>query len=161
MFCNHCGHKNSLGSNFCSSCGKPFTDTTENPATITFQIDSIDDGPATDSISDVADAHAVLLVTRGPNAGSSFVVTGAKLTIGRHPDSDIFLDDVTVSRHHVEITEVATGGYHIRDTGSLNGTYVNRERVAEAFLTPGDELQIGRFRLRYLVDGLDADGVKR
>ena len=71
---------------------------------------------------------------------------------GRHPESDIFLDDITVSRRHVEITPTGTG-YAVRDVGSLNGTYVNRERIDEVPLAPGDEVQIGKFKLVYLVAG--------
>jgi pSer/pThr/pTyr-binding forkhead associated (FHA) protein len=71
---------------------------------------------------------------------------------GRHPESDIFLDDITVSRRHVEISP-ADGGYSVRDVGSLNGTYVNRERIDEVPLAPGDEVQIGKFKLVYLVAG--------
>ena len=72
---------------------------------------------------------------------------------GRHPESDIFLDDITVSRRHVEITPAEGGGYSLRDVGSLNGTYVNRERIDEVRLSPGDEVQIGKFKLVYLVAG--------
>ncbi len=71
---------------------------------------------------------------------------------GRHPESDIFLDDITVSRRHVEISPT-DGGYSVRDVGSLNGTYVNRERIDEVRLAPGDEVQIGKFKLVYLVAG--------
>jgi pSer/pThr/pTyr-binding forkhead associated (FHA) protein len=72
---------------------------------------------------------------------------------GRHPESDIFLDDITVSRRHVEISPSDGGGYRVRDVGSLNGTYVNRERIDEVPLAPGDEVQIGKFKLVYLVAG--------
>ena len=72
---------------------------------------------------------------------------------GRHPESDIFLDDITVSRRHVEITPTEDGAFIIRDVGSLNGTYVNRERIEEVTLAPGDEVQIGKFKLVYLVAG--------
>ncbi len=72
---------------------------------------------------------------------------------GRHPESDIFLDDITVSRRHVEITPGPDGALTLRDVGSLNGTYVNRERIDEVKLAPGDEVQIGKFKLVYLVAG--------
>ena len=92
---------------------------------------------------------ALLLVMRGPNAGSRFRLDGELTTAGRHPDSDIFLDDVTVSRRHAEFYREGAR-FTVRDVGSLNGTYVNRERIEEAELTGGDEVQIGKFRLLFL-----------
>jgi len=94
----------------------------------------------------------VLVVTRGPNSGARFLLGDQVIRAGRHPESDIFLDDITVSRRHVEITPTGTG-YAVRDVGSLNGTYVNRERIDEVPLAPGDEVQIGKFKLVYLVAG--------
>jgi pSer/pThr/pTyr-binding forkhead associated (FHA) protein len=89
---------------------------------------------------------ALLVVRRGPNAGARFLLDHDVTTSGRHPDSDIFLDDVTVSRRHAEFhRDGAT--FTVRDVGSLNGTYVNRERVEAATLSSGDEVQIGKFRL--------------
>ena len=89
----------------------------------------------------------MLVVKRGSNAGSKFVLDSDVTRAGRHPDSDIFLDDVTVSRRHVEILH-RPDGYMLKDVGSLNGTYLNRERIeAEAPLQNGDELQIGKFKL--------------
>ena len=90
---------------------------------------------------------ALLVVRRGPNAGARFLLDHDVTTSGRHPDSDIFLDDVTVSRRHAEILQ-GKDGYRLRDVGSLNGTYLNRERIeSEAPLQNGDELQIGKFKL--------------
>ncbi len=89
---------------------------------------------------------ALLVVRRGPNAGARFLLDHDVTTSGRHPDSDIFLDDVTVSRRHAEFHRDA-GVFTVRDVGSLNGTYVNRERVETATLSNGDEVQIGKFRL--------------
>jgi pSer/pThr/pTyr-binding forkhead associated (FHA) protein len=97
----------------------------------------------------------LLVVTRGPNSGSKFEVEKPLVTLGRHPESDIFLDDVTVSRRHVEITRSGSG-YTVKDVGSLNGTYLNRERIEEAALTSGDELQVGTFRLLFLTGGPEA-----
>jgi pSer/pThr/pTyr-binding forkhead associated (FHA) protein len=107
-----------------------------------------------------ADAHAgaveslpagsaLLVVKRGPNAGSRFLLDQDVTTAGRHPDSDIFLDDVTVSRDHALLIRRADG-YHLDDCGSLNGTYVNRRRVESVKLADGDELQIGKYRLTYI-----------
>ena len=98
---------------------------------------------------------ALLVVLRGPNTGARFLLDDEQVAAGRHPDSDIFLDDVTVSRKHA--TFVASGGgYLVRDSGSLNGTYVNRERIDEAPLHQGDEVQIGKFRLVYYASGAPA-----
>jgi pSer/pThr/pTyr-binding forkhead associated (FHA) protein len=91
---------------------------------------------------------ALLIVLRGPNTGARFLLDDAQVSAGRHPDSDIFLDDVTVSRKHALFSASGTG-YVVRDAGSLNGTYVNRERIDEAQLHTGDEVQIGKFRLVY------------
>ena len=88
----------------------------------------------------------LLIVLRGPNTGARFLLDDAEVSTGRHPDSDIFLDDVTVSRRHAEFVQEGAG-YSLRDVGSLNGTYVNRELVDHAGLRTGDEVQIGKFRL--------------
>jgi pSer/pThr/pTyr-binding forkhead associated (FHA) protein len=94
---------------------------------------------------------ALLIVQRGPNTGARFLLDDDEVTSGRHPDSDIFLDDVTVSRKHALFVR-SGGGYLVRDAGSLNGTYVNRERIDEAVLSTCDEVQIGKFRLVYYAD---------
>ena len=95
------------------------------------------------------------LLKRGPNAGSRFLLDQDVTTAGRHPDSDIFLDDVTVSRRHAEFRREGSG-YTVHDVGSLNGTYVNRERIDAAPLSGGDEVQIGKFRLVYLTAAVRA-----
>jgi pSer/pThr/pTyr-binding forkhead associated (FHA) protein len=111
------------------------------------------DSPAADPDQAALDAldagSALLVVRRGPNAGSRFVLDVDLVTAGRHPESDIFLDDVTVSRRHAQFVRVE-GGYQVKDVGSLNGTYVNRQRIDEAILAGGDEVQIGKYRLAYL-----------
>lgn len=91
---------------------------------------------------------ALLIVLRGPNSGARFLLDDDEVSSGRHPSSDIFLDDVTVSRRHAVFTR-AGEGYQVRDVGSLNGTYVNRERIDQSDLSQGDEVQIGKFRLVY------------
>ncbi len=91
----------------------------------------------------------LLVVKRGPNAGSRFLLDAETTTAGRHPESDIFLDDVTVSRRHAEFVREG-GGFVVRDVGSLNGTYLNRERIETAGLAGGDEVQIGKYRLVFL-----------
>lgn len=92
---------------------------------------------------------ALLVVKRGPNAGSRFLLDQPTTSAGRHPDSDIFLDDVTVSRRHAEFRQ-EEDEFQVVDVGSLNGTYVNREPVDSAVLANGDEVQIGKFRLVFL-----------
>lgn len=152
MYCNNCGHRNPLGANFCSSCGAVLSSAGADPTTITFQLDAV---PGTDEFAvelDDQDTGGVLVVTRGPNVGSRYSLDKDLVTAGRHPDSDIFLDDVTVSRNHVELRRQSDNSYRVRDVGSLNGTYLNRELIEEALLQNGDELQIGKFKLVY-VDG--------
>ena len=97
-----------------------------------------------------ADA-ALLVVKRGPNAGARFLLDRDTTTAGRHPEADIFLDDVTVSRRHAEFRR-NDGEFEVVDVGSLNGTYVNREPRNSQTLSTGDEIQIGKFRLVFLAD---------
>jgi pSer/pThr/pTyr-binding forkhead associated (FHA) protein len=92
---------------------------------------------------------ALLVVLRGPNTGARFLLDADEVTTGRHPDSDIFLDDVTVSRRHAVLVE-RDGRWFVEDQGSLNGTFVNRARVESSELSDGDELQIGKYRLTFL-----------
>jgi pSer/pThr/pTyr-binding forkhead associated (FHA) protein len=154
VFCNQCGHRNPVGSNFCSSCGavleRPVEDDT---TTITFlpneSAGEVADEEMTFTVDELPDGLGMLVVKRGPNAGSRFVLESEVTRAGRHPESDIFLDDITVSRRHAEFVR-RPSGYLVRDVGSLNGTYVNRERVEEGELHGGDEVQIGKFRLVYL-----------
>ena len=100
----------------------------------------------------LAPGLGMLVVRHGPNAGSSYRLEAPVTTIGRHPESDIFLDDITVSRRHVAV-ERGADGYTLRDVGSLNGTYVNHKRVDEALLRHHDEVQIGRYRLSFIRGG--------
>jgi pSer/pThr/pTyr-binding forkhead associated (FHA) protein len=149
VFCNQCGHRNPLGSNFCSSCGAPLEHDPGERTTITFQLEGVpteDEDEVTFDLDEIPAGAGLLVVTRGPNAGSRYALTKSLTTAGRHPDSDIFLDDITVSRRHVEITR-SDAGFALRDVGSLNGTYVNRQRVEGAPLANGDEVQVGKFKL--------------
>lgn len=151
MFCTNCGHKNPEGSNFCSSCGKPLTEPGGSDTTITFmsgETETDHDEEVHVSPEELEGGRGVLIVKRGPNAGSKFFLDQETTQIGRHPDSDIFLDDITVSRRHAEIR--AAGSFSLHDVGSLNGTYVNRERLEEGDLRSGDEIQIGKFKLVFL-----------
>ncbi|MPY81482.1 MAG: FHA domain-containing protein [Actinophytocola sp.] len=106
-----------------------------------------DQKPPAPGIEALPVGSALLVVKRGPNAGSRFLLDREITSAGRHPDSDIFLDDVTVSRRHVEFHRGEDGEFVVIDVGSLNGTYVNRQPVDEAVLDVGDEVQIGKFRL--------------
>ena len=155
MYCTNCGHRNPEGSNFCSSCGSPLADQASTDTTITFMAGELD-AELEEEIhiapEELEGGRGVLIVKRGPNAGSKFFVDSATIQIGRHPDSDIFLDDITVSRRHAEIRR-GDQGFELHDVGSLNGTYVNRERVEEADLRSGDEIQIGKFKLVFLTGG--------
>lgn len=103
----------------------------------------------TSSVEGLPEGSALLVVKRGPNAGSRFLLDQETTAAGRHPDSDIFLDDVTVSRRHAEFRRI-NGEYQVVDVGSLNGTYVNREQTDSSVLVNGDEVQIGKFRLVFL-----------
>ena len=155
VFCHNCGHRNPEGVNFCSSCGNALLSDGDD-ATITLHPN--DDAETSESNPDVTlvevpHGSGVLVVTRGPNVGARYLLGDEVVHAGRHPESDIFLDDITVSRRHVEIVPNPDGAYALRDVGSLNGTYVNRERIEEAKLAPGDEVQIGKFKLVYLVAG--------
>lgn len=107
-------------------------------------------------IDGLPEGSALLVVKRGPNAGSRFLLDQPTTSAGRHPDSDIFLDDVTVSRRHAEF-RLESNHFHVVDVGSLNGTYVNREPVDSAVLANGDEVQIGKFRLVFLTGSLLPD----
>jgi hypothetical protein len=159
VFCNNCGHRNPLGANFCSSCGTPLERSLDDPTTITFQIDGGSTTATSDhaggtgdievDLDDVPADGGLLVVVRGPIAGSRLALTKDVTTAGRHPDSDLFLDDITVSRRHVEFRR-ADGGFVVRDVGSLNGTFVNRERIdGDAALANGDELQVGKYRIAF------------
>ena len=152
IVCHSCGHANQAGSNFCSSCGVALTSRDEATDTLT-PLDLTGELGEDVIVSILRDAPAgvgVLVVKSGPIAGTSFTLEKDKTTIGRHPGSDIFLDDVTVSRRHAEFSrEDAT--FSISDVGSLNGTYVNHVRTDFAVLKTGDEVQVGKYRLVFFV----------
>ena len=116
--------------------------------------DSLQDAPGPDddvqvSLSSISRGTAILVLRGGEGEGQHFVLSSPVTKIGRHADSDIALDDITVSRRHCDISQEA-GRFIVRDVGSLNGTYVNQKRVDAAELTQGDELQIGKFHLVFL-----------
>ena len=147
MRCSQCGHTNPEDAHFCANCGNPLQeDTTVSFTPIDVEEDVGEEAGAPQAELDAG--QALLVIQRGPNAGSKFLIDKDVTTAGRHPESDIFLDDVTVSRRHAEFRR-DDGKFFIRDAGSLNGTYVNRQRVEEAQLVSGDELQIGKFKLTF------------
>ncbi|MCL4116782.1 UNVERIFIED_CONTAM: hypothetical protein GTU68_010372 [Idotea baltica] len=146
--CSRCGHPNSEASNYCSSCGFDLHRSHEEPtsehAVVTVE--------TSDTDSDVIGfGSAVFVVKRGRKAGERYPVTATRTTIGRHPESDIFLDDVTVSRRHAEVHRDGEAVL-LNDAGSLNGTYLNRTRIESGSLRSGDEVQIGKFKLVFLTD---------
>ncbi|MFB9394290.1 FHA domain-containing protein [Streptomyces coeruleoprunus] len=164
--CTRCGHRNAEASRFCSNCGAPLRGgapaerASETTSTISISGLEAYDSETTGqtqlpSLSPEAQAavdalplgSALLVVRRGPNSGSRFLLDSDLTTAGRHPQSDIFLDDVTVSRRHVEFRRAQDGSFTVADVGSLNGTYVNREPIDSVQLTSGDEVQIGKYRL--------------
>jgi FHA domain/zinc-ribbon domain len=180
MQCARCGRQNHEGARFCSNCGAPLVAAARTgqappppgapapqgaappqgkglrPGETTSIFFDRDDSefetpyPDSASVAQLPPGTALLVVMRGPNAGSRFRLDGDLTTAGRHPDSDIFLDDVTVSRRHAEFYREG-GRFTVRDVGSLNGTYVNGSRIEEAELNGGDEVQIGKFRLQFLI----------
>jgi hypothetical protein len=157
VFCNQCGHKNPGSSNFCSSCGAVLEHPGDGePTTITLlpveSAGEVADEELVVHLDDVPHDAGLLVVKRGPNAGSRFILGVDRTTVGRHPESDIFLDDITVSRRHAEVRPASDGGYEVHDVGSLNGTYLNRERIEDGPLHHGDELQVGKFRLVYFTE---------
>ena len=153
MRCRRCGHENEAGANFCSSCGEALPRDEETTLSITELADRLElDEDLGEALAELPPGMGMLVVRRGPNAGSRFVLDANVTALGRHPDSDIFLDDITVSRRHAVIGRVAEG-YEVRDAGSLNGTYVDHERVDTAPLQHLADLQIGRFVLVFLVGG--------
>ena len=150
IFCNQCGHRNPPTSTFCSSCGSPLDSLDDRTVTLT-AVDPLQDAPGTDDdvvvpVGELPLEVGVLIVRAGAQAGTRFALEDEITRLGRHPDSEISLDDITVSRRHVEI-ERTPDGCVASDAGSLNGTYVNQERIDRMLLRHGDELQIGKFRL--------------
>ena len=171
-FCTHCGHANDDAARFCASCGHRILATeppVESTSTVTFGSGAAETGDTDGADMSAADSAAVdalpagsalLIVQRGPSAGSRFLLDTDQVSAGRHPDSDIFLDDVTVSRRHA-LFRRTSDGYLVQDVGSLNGTYVNRDRIDEVLLSGGDEVQIGKFRLVYFASQSGPGGAAR
>jgi hypothetical protein len=149
--CPECGFANDEGANYCQRCGA-FLAQSEPPAgatTASYKVGENDELEPVDFAELPARGRALVIRSGGGRAGESFPLDRDRLTVGRRPDSDIFLDDVTVSRDHAILVRRGDE-YYLDDCGSLNGTYVNRRRIESHHLADGDELQIGKYKLAYL-----------
>jgi hypothetical protein len=152
VHCPECSFVNADGANYCQKCGAYLGASTgeQEATTATYKVGETGELVAVDLEKEVEASGAALVIRHGGGrTGESFALTGERTSIGRRPESDVFLDDVTVSRDHAII--VRRGGEHyLDDLGSLNGTYVNRQRIDSQRLVDGDELQIGKYKLTYL-----------
>ena len=150
LHCTECGFVNVEGANYCQRCGGLLarTESAGEPVTATYRID--EEGELVPIELDEVTARGPALVIRagGGRVGESFAVDGERMSIGRRPDSEVFLDDVTVSRDHALLIRRGEQ-WHLDDCGSLNGTYVNRSRIESQRLEEGDEVQIGKYKLTF------------
>ena len=153
--CPECGFVVSEGANYCPRCGAFLGATAgdtmrEDVTTATYVVDEQTGELRPVDVGDVAAAAGALVIRSGGNrTGQSFPLQGERMMIGRSPDAEIFLDDVTVSRDHAQLVR-RSGDWFLDDSGSLNGTYVNRRRIDSHRLEDGDELQVGKYKLTYL-----------
>jgi pSer/pThr/pTyr-binding forkhead associated (FHA) protein len=155
--CEECGFVVSVGANYCPKCGAFLAQdqtAAHEAATASYSVD--DAGSATVAIpgpkEDKAGSGLLVIRSGGGRAGDTFTLTGEKMTLGRSPNADVFLDDVTVSRNHAVLVRRGESWF-LDDSGSLNGTYVNRQRVDSHRLEDDDEVQIGKYKLTYFVRG--------
>lgn len=158
--CSKCGQSNPAGSNFCANCGQRLTAAAPATGSDTTRVIPVVEEDSripemsfedTIAISALPQGNALLIVTRGPDVGARYLLDTDVTTAGRAPDCDIFLDDITVSRHHAKFV-MRDGQVVVEDQGSLNGTYVNRTLVdGSTPLRRGDEVQIGKFRMVFFV----------
>ena len=152
MFCTNCGHPNRDDARFCAECGHPL----QEDVTVTLPPTEAEDEVHEEfpfPHDELEPGQALLLVKRGPNAGSTFLLDQDATSVGRSTEGDVFLDDVTVSRKHAIFERRSGDAWFVRDVGSLNGTYVNGEQVDETKLASGDEVQIGRFKVTFFAAG--------
>ena len=147
VYCPECGFQNPEAANYCARCGAHLVRPDESETTMTFTPEEAEEEGL--GLPEGIDGPALIVRSGGGRAGETFPLEHAEITIGRSPDCEIFLDDVTVSRKHAVIAK-SESGFTIRDEGSLNGTFVNKRRVENAELEDGDELQIGKYRLTFL-----------
>jgi hypothetical protein len=151
MHCPECGFVNGEGANYCQKCGAFLAAVGEsggNATTAQYQLDDEGELKPVDPES-APDGGVLVIRAGGGRAGETFELSGDRIAIGRSPDADVFLDDVTVSRNHALLVRRRDGLY-LDDLGSLNGSYVNRHRIESHKLQAGDELQIGKYKLTYL-----------
>jgi ribosomal protein L40E len=149
-YCPECGFQNPESANYCARCGAMLVRDENGEATMAFTPEQAEEARRPDLEELGISGPALIVRSGGGRAGETFVLDGDETTIGRSPDCDIFLDDVTVSRRHAVVRR-GPSGLAIEDLGSLNGTYLNRKRIeAAAGLSDGDELQIGKYRLAFL-----------
>jgi pSer/pThr/pTyr-binding forkhead associated (FHA) protein len=151
MHCPECGFGNPEGANYCQKCGAFLTEaeTGTGNTTASYQLDETGELKPVDIEQVATDGATLAIRSGGGRAGEVFELQGERMTIGRSPEAEVFLDDVTVSRNHALLVRRRDGLY-IDDLGSLNGTYVNRRRIESHRLQNGDELQVGKYKLTYL-----------
>jgi hypothetical protein len=150
--CPECGFQNVEGANYCQRCGAflgSAEDAPSEPSTASYTVGETGDVEAVELDELAAQGPTLVIRAGGGRAGETFVLDKDRLTVGRRPESDIFLDDVTVSRDHAILVR-RSEDYYLDDLGSLNGTYVNRSRIESHRLSHGDELQIGKYKLAFL-----------
>ena len=149
VYCAECGFQNPEASNFCARCGARLAKGESGEQTMTFTPEDMSDDSGA-AVQDLAGKGPALVVrSGGGRAGESFFPSGERTLIGRSPECDVFLDDVTVSRRHAELVRDGDS-FTISDLGSLNGTFVNKNRIESAELEDDDEVQIGKYRLTFL-----------
>jgi len=146
--CDACGTANAASARVCASCGASLVSDESDTATLSLDVITAAAQEIAVDRAQFPPETGLLIITRGPKGGSRYALDGSVITAGRDTRSDIFLDDVTVSRRHAEIYRRGPK-YFVRDVGSLNGTYVNRKQVDDIELHDGDELQIGMFKLAF------------
>jgi pSer/pThr/pTyr-binding forkhead associated (FHA) protein len=147
VYCPECGFQNPESANYCAKCGSLLRTDESGETTMTFVPDEQEEeGPELEDFG--IKGPALVVRSGGGRAGETFPLEGERTTIGRSPDCDIFLDDVTVSRRHAVIARDSSG-LTIEDLGSLNGTFLNRKRIESSLLSDGDELQVGKYRLSF------------
>ncbi len=149
--CPECGFANDDGASYCQRCGAflASSDQTAGPTTATYKVGETGEVEVVELEDVVSRGAALVIRAGGGRAGESFALEGDRIAVGRRPESDVFLDDVTVSRDHALIVRRGSD-YYLDDCGSLNGTYVNRHRIDSHRLADGDELQIGKYKLAFL-----------
>lgn len=150
VHCPQCGFLNSEAANYCQRCGASLArpEGGGEPATATYRIDETGELIPIEPGEVTAQGPALVIRAGGGREGESFPIQGERMSIGRRPESDVFLDDITVSRDHAVLVRRGDQ-WHIDDGGSLNGTYVNRSRIDSHQLQEGDELQIGKYKLTF------------